>query len=122
MQQILIKIKYNKIYYPSKNPKISIVISVYNGEAYLKTTILSIQNQDLKDLEIVIVDDCSMDDSVALIRELMKNEPRIVLNQNLENKGALYTKTKGVLLARGKYVMILDEDDILYYKIKLDNG
>ena len=102
----------DKIYYHSKNPKISIVISVYNGEAYLNTSILSIQNQDFKDVEIVIVDDASKDNSVKLIKELMKTEPRIVLYENEENKGALYTKSKGVLKAKGKYVMTLDMDDI----------
>ena len=102
----------NKIYYPSKNPKISIVITVYNGEAYLNTSILSIQNQDFKDVEIVIVDDASKDNSVKLIKELMKTEPRIVLYENEENKGMLYTKSKGVLKAKGKYVMTLDMDDI----------
>lgn len=102
----------DKKYYLNKNPKISIVISVYNGEAYLKYGILSIQNQDFKDIEIVIVDDCSKDNSVNLIKELMVDEPRIVLYQNEENKGALYTKCKGILLCKGKYIMLLDEDDI----------
>ena len=102
----------DKIYYPSKNPKISIVISVFNGEAYLKTAILSIQNQNLKDLEIVLVDDGSKDNSVNLIKELMKTEPRIVLYENGENKGTLFTKSKGVLNSKGKYVIVMDEDDI----------
>ena len=102
----------DKIYYPSKEPKVSIVISAYNGEAFLKTTILSIQNQDLKDVEIVIVDDGSKDNTVNLVKELMKTEPRIVLYENGENKGSMFTKTRGVLLAKGKYVMTLDEDDI----------
>ena len=102
----------DKKYYPSKNPKISIVITVYNGEAYLKTSILSIQNQDFKDVEIVIVDDASKDNSVKLIKDIMKTEPRIVLYENEENKGMLYTKSKGVLKAKGKYVMTLDMDDI----------
>ena len=101
----------DKTYPLSKNPLISIVISVYNGEAFLRTILLSIQNQDFKDIEIVMVDDCSKDNSVNLIKELMKTEPRIVLYENQENKGALYSKTRGVLLAKGKYVMILDEDD-----------
>ena len=69
----------NKKYFTSNYPKISIVISVYNGEGYLKTSLLSIQNQDLKDIDIVMVDDCSLDNSVNLIKELMKTEPRIVL-------------------------------------------
>ena len=95
-----------------ENPKISIVITVYNGEGYLKTSILSIQNQDFKDIEIIIVDDGSKDNSVNLIKELMIKDPRIKLYRNKENKGMLYTKTRGVLHSKGKYVMILDVDDI----------
>ena len=106
------KIDKNKIYYTSKNPKISIVITLYNGEAFLNTALLSIQNQDLKDIEIVMIDDCSKDNSVNLIKELMKTEPRIVLYQNKENKGMLYTKSKGILLSKGKYIMVMDVDDI----------
>ena len=49
---------------------------------------------------------------VHLIKELMKSDPRIVLYQNENNKGMLYTKTKGFLNAKGKYVMALDEDDL----------
>lgn len=94
------------------NPKISIIISVYNGKGYLKTAVRSIQNQDFKDIEIIIIDDFSTDDSVKIIRELMKEDPRIVFLSNKENKGALYTKTKGVLHAKGKYVMTLDVDDL----------
>ena len=63
----------NKKFYPSENPKISVVISVYNGESFLKSAILSIQNQDFKDIEIVIVDDCSKDNSIKLIKNLMIN-------------------------------------------------
>ena len=102
----------DKLYYPSKNPLISIIISVYNGEAYIKTALLSIQNQELKDLEIIMVDDFSKDNSINLIKELMKNEPRIILLENKENRGPLYTKSTGVLHAKGKYVMTLDEDDM----------
>ena len=101
----------NKLYYPTNNPKISIVLPVYNGEGLLKEAILSIQNQDFKDIEIIIIDDQSTDDSVKLIKELMKKEPRISFYQNDVNKGILYTKTKGVLIAKGKYIMILDDDD-----------
>ena len=102
----------NEVFKESENPKISIVISVYNGEAYLETALLSIENQDFKDIEIIMVDDCSKDNSVNLIKELMIKDPRIKLYQNEENKGILYTKTRGVLYAKGKYVMTLDEDDI----------
>jgi cellulose synthase/poly-beta-1,6-N-acetylglucosamine synthase-like glycosyltransferase len=59
----------NEVFKKSENPKITIVISVYNGEAYLETALLSIQNQDFKDIEIIMVDDCSKDDSVNLIKK-----------------------------------------------------
>ena len=102
----------NEVFKKLENPKISIVVTVFNGEAYLKSALLSIQNQDFKDVEIIIVDDCSKDNSVNLIKEFMIKDPRIILYRNEENKGALYTKTRGVLHAKGKYVMILDVDDI----------
>ena len=101
----------NKIYNLSNNPKISIIIPVYNGEGFIKNTIISIQNQDLKDIEIIIIDDKSTDNSINIIKEIMKTEPRIILYENEENKGVLYTKTRGVLLSKGKYVMIIDDDD-----------
>lgn len=69
----------NNTFYPSQNPKISIIISVYNGEAYLRTALLSIQNQDFQDIEIIMIDDGSQNNSVHLIKDLMENEPRIVL-------------------------------------------
>lgn len=100
-----------KIYNPSGNPKISIILPVYNGEAFLQETLISIQNQDFKDIEIIIIDDKSTDNSTILIKELMKTEPRILFYQNEENKGPLYTKKKGILAAKGKYVMIIDDDD-----------
>ena len=103
----------DKLYPLIDHPKITVIISVYNGEAYLNTSTLSIRNQDLKDIEIILVDDCSNDKSVDLIKELMGKDPRIVLYQNKENKGNLYTKAKGVLHAKGKYVFLLDEDDML---------
>ena len=100
-----------KIYNPSGNPKISIILPVYNGEAFLQETLISIQNQDFKDIEIIIIDDKSTDNSTILIKELMKTEPRILFYQNEENKGPLYTKKKGILAAKGKYVVIIDDDD-----------
>lgn len=107
-----ILLEKNNTFNCSDNPKISIVITVYNGEAYLNTALRSIQNQDLKDIEIIMVDDYSSDNSLNMINNLMINEPRIKLYKNEKNRGALYTKTKGALLAKGKYILILDEDDM----------
>ena len=102
----------NKNFHKVLNPKISVIISVYNGEPYLRTAIRSIQNQNFKSVEIIIVDDHSKDNSTSLIRQLMKEDPRIIFLENKENRGALYTKTIGVLNAKGKYILILDVDDL----------
>jgi len=107
-----ILIDKGKNFYFNNCPKISIVITVYNGEAFLEKALLSIQNQDFKDLEIIMIDDHSIDNSVNLIKDFMKIEPRIKLFQNSENRGMLFTKTKGILLSNGKYILLLDEDDI----------
>ena len=103
---------FNKTEYP----KISIVIPLYNGERYIKTSLLSIQNQDFTEIEIIMVDDFSEDNTVSLVKEFMKRDKRIILYQNEENKGILYTKTKGVSYAKGKYVLVLDEDDMYVQK------
>ena len=108
---------YNSIslFKKSENPLISIVISTFNGEIYLKPAIRSIQNQDFFNLEIIIVDDGSVDNSVKVVEELMKEDPRIILIKNGINRGTLYTKTRGVLNAKGKYVMTLDHDNLYTY-------
>lgn len=105
-------INSNKFFHKILNPKISVVISVFNGEPYIKSAVRSIQNQDFKSVEIIIVDDHSKDNSTRLIKQLMKEDPRIIFLQNNENRGALYTKTKGVLNAKGKYILMLDVDDL----------
>lgn len=95
-----------------ENPKISIIISIYNRENYVKSTIRSIQNQNLKEIEIIYIDDFSSDNSVNYIKEEQKNDPRIILYQNKQNMGTLYSKSIGVLLAKGEYVYSLDSDDM----------
>ena len=120
----------NKVFHKSTNPKISIVIALYNAEHFIHNAILSIQNQNFDDIEIIIIDDYSNDNSVNKVEELMKNDPRILLYKNKENLGILYSKTKGIMLSKGKYVMILDQDDLfpqkdvfstLYYEIEKEN-
>jgi glycosyltransferase involved in cell wall biosynthesis len=65
-------------------PKISVIITVYNGEVFLKPILQSIQRQKFLDFEIIIVDDYSKDNSINLIKEFMKNKPRIKLLINNE--------------------------------------
>ena len=99
--------------YPlTKNPKISVIIPIYNGGKYLHYSLRSIQNQKMKDLEIIIIDDCSTDNSLTIIEKYMKEDERIRLIKNTENRKILYSKSFSVLNSKGKYIILLDQDDI----------
>ena len=95
-----------------KNPKISAIIPIYNGGKYLHYSLRSIQNQKMKDIEIIIIDDCSTDNSLAIIEKYMKEDERIRLIKNIENREILYSKSFSVLNSKGKYIILLDQDDI----------
>lgn len=73
--------------------------------------ICSVQNQNFFNIDIIIIDDGSEDNSDNVIKELTKEDERIISIKNKRNRGTLYSKTKGVINAKGKYVMTLDHDD-----------
>ena len=103
------------------NPIISIIIPVYNGKKYLIRSLLSIYAQSYKNIEIIYVDDNSKDNSTELIRNFQKIDKRIKLFINNENRGTLYSKSYGVTKSKGKYVMIMDQDDIYINKDLFSN-
>ena len=92
--------------------KISVIIAVYNGGKYLNYSLRSVQNQKMKDIEIIIIDDNSKDDSLKIIKNYMKNDKRIKLIQNKENRKILFSKSLGALNSKGKYIIELDQDDM----------
>ena len=107
----------NKIHYnETLKPKISFIATVFNKEKYLNSFISSIQSQDLKDFEIIFVDDCSTDNSIKIINELKNKDKRIKLIKNKENKGALNSRYKGALYSKGEYIIFVDSDDIILKK------
>ena len=129
-------IKNNKLLNPDEtfnkydNPKISIIIPVYNGEKTIEKSLLSIYNQNFKEIETIIIDDFSNDKSVEIINKLMKKFPSISLYQNQINKGLLYSKLTGILKAKGKYILFLYQNDfftkidtfsILYDEVEKNN-
>ena len=102
----------NGILTPYSKPKITALITVYNTEKYIATAIRSVQNQNFNDIEILVIDDCSSDHSVNTIKNLQKFDKRIKLISNKVNKGILYSKSLGILKAKGKFIMFLDSDDL----------
>ena len=99
------------------NPKITAIIPVYNAQKTIKTTIRSIQNQNMSDIEILLIDDFSKDQSIKTIEELQNEDSRIKLLKNKQNRGTLYTRSIGALNSRGKYIMIIDNDDLFLKNI-----
>jgi glycosyltransferase involved in cell wall biosynthesis len=84
----------------------------YNSEEYIKNSIESIQNQSYQNIEIIIIDDGSTDSSISIAREFQKYDSRIKIFQNNCNKGIPYTRNRGLELSKGKYMAILDSDDL----------
>lgn len=93
---------------------ISVAMAVYNGEKYLKDQLDSILNQTTPVDEIVIVDDCSNDQSIDIIREYQKENSQIRLYQNAVNLGYKNNFRKAVQLCQGDLVFLCDQDDFWY--------
>ena len=84
----------------------------FNVEKYVRDAVLSILNQTWKDLELIIVDDCSTDNTYSILNELAKNDGRIVLMRNEINKKICKTLNKCLENAKGKYIVRMDGDDV----------
>ena len=100
----------------NNEPKISVVIPAHNVEKYIKQAIRSIQNQNIMDIDIVIVNDYSSDNTSIVVEQIKKEDKRIRLINNKKNLGTLYTRCIGTLAAKGKYIFPLDGDDIFLDK------
>jgi glycosyltransferase involved in cell wall biosynthesis len=94
----------------SQNPKISVLMPVYNGETYLKEAINSILSQTYTDFEFLIINDGSTDKSLEIIESY--NDQRIRLINNDGNIGLIKTLNKGLDMAKGEYIARMDADDI----------
>lgn len=101
-------------------PKVSIVVPNYNGEAYLRETIESVQAQTFSDWEMIVVDDGSTDASAAIVREYSARDPRVRLLALGRNYGCpAIPRNFGIEAARGDYIAFLDSDD-LWHPRKLE--
>jgi len=93
---------------------ISVVIPCYNVADYVKEAIESVLHQTKQVEEIICVDDCSSDNTVAIIKELQSQYPsKIKLLQNENNKGANYSRNKGLQAASSEFIQFFDADDLL---------
>ena len=103
------KIKFKKV----EKPKISIISAVYNRGRYILRFIRSIQNQFFNDIEIILIDDFSNDNTIQIIEQCQKEDERIILIKHKQNKGTLISRNDGALISSGEYLIFPDPDDIL---------
>jgi glycosyltransferase involved in cell wall biosynthesis len=93
---------------------LSVIIPNYNNELTIKNTIDSILNNKYKNIEIIIIDDCSTDKSVEIIRKNYENNHIVKLYVNNKNHGTFYGRNKGILLSNGYYIANVDGDDTIH--------
>lgn len=93
-------------------PEVSIIIPVYNSEKYVEKCIRSVMQQTFSDLEIIVINDGSIDKSGEILRKLEKEDHRLVVLEQ-ENQGVAAARNLGVEKASGKYITFVDGDDYL---------
>jgi glycosyltransferase involved in cell wall biosynthesis len=96
----------------SKNPLISIALCTYNGEKFLREQLDSLVHQDYPNLEIIITDDCSSDQTPNILQEFSSRYPFITVYYNEENLGYIKNFEKALRLCNGEFIALSDQDDI----------
>ena len=93
--------------------KVSVIIPVYNVAPYLKRCLDSLCNQTLKDIEIILIDDCSTDGSLNILKDYASKDERLKLITLSQNQGAAVARNKGLEIAKGEYIGFVDPDDTI---------
>lgn len=93
------------------NPLVSIIVPVYNVETYLSQCLDSLQNQSYTNIEVIVIDDGSKDNSWSVLQKYVVDKRFCCISQN--NQGVSKARNKGLDLAKGEYVMFVDADDWL---------
>lgn len=94
--------------------KVSVIVPVYNTEKYLRRCLNSLVNQTIEDIEIIVINDCSPDNSKEILKEYEKKyKDKIKVFHNKTNKGIGYNRNYGIKKATGEYIGFVDSDDYL---------
>ncbi len=96
-----------------KNPKVSVIVPVYNTEQYLRKCMDSLVNQTLQEVEIVVINDGSKDSSADIIAEYIERYPEKIIYRSQENSGQAVARNKALELCHGEYIGFLDSDDFV---------
>ncbi len=101
------------------NPLVSVLVATYNSENFIKDNLDSLISQTYKNIEIVVCDDASSDNTVSIVKKYQEKDERIKIIQNEKNLGITLNMNNGIKNCNGKYIAILDADDWAYpYRIE----
>lgn len=92
------------------NPRVSVIMPVYNGEKFLQSSLDSVLSQTLHDIEVICIDDGSTDESLNILKANAATDSRIVILQQ-KNSGSGLGRNNGLSVAQGEYIAFLDSDD-----------
>lgn len=95
-----------------ENGKVSIITPVYNCEKLISKTIECVINQTYQDWELLLIDDCSTDNSYSIIKKYQQNDKRIKYLRLSENSGAAVARNKALEISTGRFIAYLDSDDL----------
>ena len=95
-------------------PLVSVIMPAYNGEKYIEEAIKSILDQTYDNFELIIIEDKSKDNTLNIIRKFQ--DSRICLYLNYENRGISYSTNLGIQKSKGKYIALLDDDDMALHR------
>ncbi len=98
-----------------RNPKISVIIPIYNGEDFIKDCLDSVCDQSMRDLEIIVVNDGCTDDSMKIVRSYAVKDPRITVCEHERNLGLFQARITGVKASHGDYIAFVDADDTVSF-------
>lgn len=95
-------------------PLVSVIMPAYNAALFIEEAIASVQAQTVADWELLVIDDCSTDNTCKIVKEISAKDSRVTLLINEKNLGAAGSRNRGLDIFRGKYVALLDSDDYWY--------
>lgn len=90
--------------------KVSVIIPVYNVEEYIEKTLITVVNQTLEEIEIIVINDGSKDNSLSIVKKIMQKDSRIILIDK-ENEGVSKARNLGIKISKGEYIIFIDGDD-----------
>ena len=105
---------------PAGSPLVTILVATYNRARYIGDAIRSAQAQTFRDWELIVLDDASTDGTEEIVKAIAAQDERLVYVKHTQNKGIAENRNSGLELARGRYVAVLDSDDVWTDDYKLE--